>query len=155
VLGLSEANSSEFAPETPDAVVDLMPDQREIDDLGGTMRLGTYPCRLREGTRAHAAYGEAVVYERHRHRWEVANRYRQQLDAAGMVIAGVSPDERLVEVVELADHPWFVASQFHPEFRSRPNRPQPLFDGFVAAAKARMLAQAGRLPSLDVDPASV
>ena len=155
VLGLSEANSSEFAPETPDAVVDLMPDQREVADLGGTMRLGTYPCKLREGTKAHAAYGEAVVYERHRHRWEVANRYRQQLDAAGMLIAGVSPDDRLVEVVELADHPWFVASQFHPEFRSRPNRPQPLFDGFVAAAKARMLAQAGRLPALDADPAAV
>lgn len=149
VLGLTDAHSSEFAPDTANAVVDLMPDQRDVADLGGTMRLGTYPCKLTAGTRAAAAYGESVVYERHRHRWEVANRYRAALAEAGLTIAGVSPDDRLVEIVELADHPWFVASQFHPEFRSRPNRPQPLFAGFVAAAKQRMLEQAGRLPTLE------
>lgn len=149
VLGLADAHSSEFAPDTANAVVDLMPDQRDVADLGGTMRLGTYPCKLTAGTRAAAAYGESVVYERHRHRWEVANRYRAALAEAGLTIAGVSPDDRLVEIVELADHPWFVASQFHPEFRSRPNRPQPLFAGFVAAAKQRMLGQAGRLPTLE------
>ena len=148
VLGLPEANSSEFAPDTPDPVVDLMADQRDIDELGGTMRLGTYPCKLREGTRAAAAYGEPVVYERHRHRWEVNNRYRPQFARAGLVQAGVSPDDRLVEVIELADHPWFVGTQFHPEFRSRPNRPQPLFAGFVAAARERMTAEAGRLPEI-------
>ncbi len=146
VLGLAEANSSEFAPDSPDPVVDLMADQRDVRDLGGTMRLGVYPCKVTEGTRAAAAYGEPVVYERHRHRWEVNNRYRQRLTAAGMVLSGLSPDERLVEMIEVAGHPWFVASQFHPEFRSRPNRPQPLFRDFVGAARERMLAQAGRLP---------
>ncbi|CAN5922710.1 CTP synthase [soil metagenome] len=146
VLGLTEANSSEFEPETPDPVVHLMADQHAVTDKGGTMRLGTYPCRLVDGTRAAAAYGEPVIYERHRHRWEVNNRYRARLEAAGMRICGLSPDERLVEMVELDDHPWYVGCQFHPEFQSRPNRPQPLFDGFVAAARDRMLAQAGRLP---------
>ena len=146
VLGLTEAHSSEFDADSPDPVVDLMADQRDISDMGGTMRLGVYPCRLTDGTRARRAYGEAVVYERHRHRWEVSNRYRDRLSAAGMVIAGVSPDERLVEIIELADHPFFVGSQFHPEFRSRPNRPQPLFRAFVGAAKEQMLAKAGRLP---------
>ncbi|CAN5805000.1 CTP synthase [soil metagenome] len=148
VLGLSEANSSEFDPDTPDAVVDLMADQRDVRDLGGTMRLGVYPCKVTEGTRTHAAYGEPVVYERHRHRWEVSNRYRQRLADAGMRFAGLSPDDRLVEIIELAEHPWFVASQFHPEFRSRPNRPQPLFREFVGAARERMLAQVGRLPDV-------
>jgi CTP synthase len=146
VVGLAEANSSEFAPDTPDPVVDLMADQRDVTDLGGTMRLGVYPCKLMEGTRALAAYGEPVVYERHRHRWEVNNRYRDELSAAGLVFSGRSPDERLVEMIELADHPWFVGTQAHPEFRSRPNRPHPLFRDFVGAARARMLAQAGRLP---------
>jgi CTP synthase len=146
VLGLTEANSSEFAPDTPHAVIDLMPDQRDVTDMGGTMRLGVYPCKLAAGSLAAAAYGEPVVYERHRHRWEVANRYRGRLAEAGMVFSGLSPDDRLVEVIELPDHPWFVGTQAHPEFRSRPNRPQPLFRDFVGAAKARMLAQAGRLP---------
>jgi CTP synthase len=146
VLGLNEAHSSEFAPDTPDAVVDLMADQRDVSDLGGTMRLGVYPCKVTPGTRADAAYGEPVVYERHRHRWEVSNRYRARLAEAGMVFGGLSPDERLVEMIELAEHPWFVACQFHPEFRSRPNRPHPLFRDFVGAARERMLAQAGRLP---------
>ena len=149
VLGLPEAHSSEFAPDSPDPVVDLMADQRDVSDLGGTMRLGLYPCKLIEGSRAGAAYGEPVVYERHRHRWEVNNRYRTRLAAAGMRLSGVSPDDRLVEIIELAEHPWFVGCQFHPEFRSRPNRPQPLFRGFVGAARDRMLAQAGRLPETE------
>jgi len=152
VLGLTQAHSSEFEPETPEPVVDLMADQRDVADLGGTMRLGTYPCNLVPGTRAAEAYGEPVVYERHRHRWEVANRYRSRFEAAGMRMAGLSPDERLVEMIELADHPWFVASQFHPEFRSRPDRPQPLFAAFVGAAIERMRARAGRLP--DIEPAA-
>jgi CTP synthase len=146
VLGLPEANSSEFAPETPDPVVHLMADQHDLHNMGGTMRLGTYPCKILPGTAAARAYGEPVVYERHRHRWEVNNRYRAQLHAAGMQFSGLSPDDRLVEMMELAGHPWFLGSQFHPEFQSRPNRPHPLFAGFVAAARERMLAQAGRLP---------
>ncbi|MDQ3342276.1 MAG: CTP synthase [Actinomycetota bacterium] len=146
VLGLVDAHSSEFAPDTPDPVVDLMLDQRSVTDLGGTMRLGVYPCKVIPGTRAAVAYGEPVVYERHRHRWEVNNRYRVPFRSAGMVFSGMSPDDRLVEMIELADHPWFVATQAHPEFRSRPNRPHPLFRDFVGAARERMLAQAGRLP---------
>ena len=146
VLGLADAHSSEFAPGSPDPVVDLMHDQRDVTDLGGTMRLGVYPCKVQPRTKAAEAYREPVVYERHRHRWEVNNRYRAQLAAAGMIFSGVSPDDRLVEMIELADHPWFVATQAHPEFRSRPNRPQPLFREFVGAARERMLAQAGRLP---------
>ena len=146
VVGLADAHSSEFAPDCPDPVVDLMLDQRDVTDLGGTMRLGVYPCKLQPGTRAYEAYGEQVVYERHRHRWEVNNRYRAPLGEHGMVFSGLSPDDRLVEMIELRDHPWFVATQAHPEFRSRPNRPHPLFRGFVGAAYERMLAQAGRLP---------
>jgi CTP synthase len=145
-LGLPEATSTEFEQGSPEAVIDLMADQRDVSDLGGTMRLGVYPCRLTPGTRAALAYGEPVVYERHRHRWEVNNRYRARMAEAGMVFSGVSPDDRLVEMIELAEHPWFVGSQFHPEFKSRPNRPQPLFRDFVGAAKERMLAQQGRLP---------
>ena len=146
VLGLADAHSSEFAPGCPDPVVDLMNDQRDVTDLGGTMRLGVYPCKVTPGTKAAQAYRELVVYERHRHRWEVNNRYRADLAAAGMIFSGVSPDDRLVEMIELEGHPWFVATQAHPEFRSRPNRPQPLFREFVGAARERMLAQAGRLP---------
>jgi CTP synthase len=153
VLGLSEANSTEFAAHTPDPVVDLMADQRDVSDLGGTMRLGTYPCKLLPGTHARAAYDEPVVYERHRHRWEVANRYRTRMAEAGMVFSGLSPDERLVEMIELADHPWFVGSQFHPEFRSRPNRPHPLFRDLVGAARDTLLARQGRLP--EPEPAAV
>jgi CTP synthase len=146
VLGLGEAHSSEFSPETPDPVVDLLAAQRDVRDLGGTMRLGVYPCKVVAGTRAAAAYGEPFVYERHRHRWEVSNRYRGRLAAGGMIFSGLSPDERLVEIIELAEHPWFVATQAHPEFKSRPNRPHPLFRDFVGAAVDRMLAQSGRLP---------
>ncbi len=153
VLGLVDAHSSEFAPDSPDPVVDLMPDQRDVTDLGGTMRLGVYPCKVLPGTRGAQAYGEPVVYERHRHRWEVNNRYRQRLAERGMIFSGLSPDDRLVEMIELADHPWFVATQAHPEFRSRPNRPHPLFRGFVGAARERMLAQCGRLPEPTPVPA--
>ncbi|MDQ3432504.1 MAG: CTP synthase [Actinomycetota bacterium] len=146
VVGLADAHSTEFAPDCPDPVVDLMLDQRDVSDLGGTMRLGVYPCKVTPGTAAAKAYGEPVVYERHRHRWEVNNRYRGRLLEAGMAFSGLSPDERLVEMIELPNHPWFVATQAHPEFRSRPNRPHPLFRDFVGAARERMLAQSGRLP---------
>jgi CTP synthase len=121
---------------TEHPVIDFMPDQRELEDKGGTMRLGLYPARLTRGSKAAAVYGSEVIFERHRHRFEVNNRYRQTLEAAGMLLSGQSPDGRLVEIVELKDHPWFVASQFHPEFKSRPERPHPLFDGFVTASLA-------------------
>jgi CTP synthase len=134
VVGARDANSTEFDMFTSDPVIDFMPDQRELEDKGGTMRLGLYPARLTPGSKAAEAYGEEVVYERHRHRFEVSNRYRDALEKAGMLLSGQSPDGRLVEIVELRDHPWFVASQFHPEFRSRPDRPHPLFAGFVKAA---------------------
>ena len=137
VLGSDDANSTEFNAFTPHPVIDLLPEQRDIDEKGGTMRLGVYPCRLEEGTRARAAYGEPVVYERHRHRFEFNNHYREQLAAAGMVFSGTSPNGRLVEVIELRDHPFFVASQFHPEFRSRPSVPHPLFRDFMRAAAER------------------
>ncbi len=136
VLGYEGAHSTEFYGESPYPVIDLLPEQKDIDNKGGTMRLGTYPCRLLEGTLAQKAYGEEVVYERHRHRYEFNNFYQQQLEAAGMVIGGLSPDGRLVEIVEVRDHPWFLATQFHPEFKSRPNRPHPLFRDFVGAALA-------------------
>jgi CTP synthase len=134
VLDAPDANSTEFAAFTSTPVIDLMPEQRDVAKLGGTMRLGSYPCKLMPGTKARQAYGEQVVYERHRHRFEVNNEYRELLQDAGMVFSGISPNGRLVEIVELADHPWFVASQFHPEFRSRPQRPHPLFREFVTAA---------------------
>jgi CTP synthase len=137
VVGLEGANSSEFDPETPYPVVDLLPEQKEVEDMGGTMRLGADSVTLVEGSRAYRAYGERVVQERHRHRYEVNNQYRSQLVAKGLLVAGTYQDERLVEVIELPDHPWFVASQYHPEFKSRPNRPQPLFRDFVGAAVAR------------------
>jgi CTP synthase len=146
VVGLPYAHSSEFEPNTPDPVIDLMPDQRDVEDMGGTMRLGAYPAKLREGTRVRAAYGEPVVYERHRHRFEFNNRYRQRFEAAGLTFAGLSPDDRLVEYIELSDHPWFVATQAHPEFKSRPNRPHPLFDGFIGAAVQRLRETRGQLP---------
>ncbi len=135
VAGMEGANSTEFDLETPFPVIDLLPEQKEIADLGGTMRLGADPIKLHEGSRARAIYGEAVVYERHRHRYEVNNLLRRQLQNAGLGICGTSPDERLVETIELPEHPFFVASQFHPEFKSRPERPAPLFREFVAAAR--------------------
>jgi CTP synthase len=144
-LGTSDANSTEFDQFTENKVIDFMPDQRELEDKGGTMRLGLYPARLTPGSKAAAVYGQELIYERHRHRFEVNNRYRGMLEAAGMVLSGQSPDGRLVEIVELRDHPWFVASQFHPEFKSRPDRPHPLFDGFIASALA---VAEGRAPAL-------
>jgi CTP synthase len=144
VLGLEGANSTEMDPETPYPVIDLLPEQKEVEDLGGTMRLGAQAVELAEGTRAHAAYGEPVVHERHRHRYEVNNHYRQQIVDAGLVVSGTFQEGRLVEVVELPDHPWFVASQFHPEFKSRPTRPAPLFREFVGAARERALERAGQ-----------
>ncbi|GIW19820.1 MAG: hypothetical protein KatS3mg065_0116 [Chloroflexota bacterium] len=143
VLGTEDANSTEFDMFTAHPVIDFMPDQREIETKGGTMRLGLYPARLSPGSKAMAAYGQEVVYERHRHRFEVNNRYRSLLEEHGMLLSGQSPDGRLVEIIELRDHPWFLASQFHPEFRSRPERPHPLFAGFVAAAIARAGVETG------------
>ena len=133
VLGLEDANSSEFAV-TKHPVIDLMPDQVNVTDKGGTMRLGRYPCRLAAGSRSRELYGADEISERHRHRYEFNNDYRTALQEAGMNLAGLSPDGRLVEIVELADHPWFVGAQFHPEFKSRPDRPHPLFYGFVKAS---------------------
>ena len=136
LAGLEGANSSEFEADTAYPVIDLLPDQRRIADKGGTMRLGLDPCRLLKGSRAEQAYGDGLVFERHRHRYEVNNRFRRRLEEAGLVFSGTSPDGRLVEMIELPDHPWFVAGQFHPEFRSRPTRPHPLFRDFVGAATA-------------------
>jgi CTP synthase len=135
VLNYEGANSSEFDPETSYPVIDLMPEQKDIEDMGGTMRLGIYPCKLEEGSESKKLYSDEIVYERHRHRYELNNQYRNELKSAGMTMAGISPDEKLVEIVEIKDHPWFVGTQFHPEFKSRPNRPHPLFVGFVKAAK--------------------
>jgi CTP synthase len=136
IAGMDGANSSEFDPETPYPVIDLLPEQKEVSDMGGTMRLGADPVKLHEGTRAREIFGEAVIYKRHRHRYEVNNMLRRRLEDEGLVCGGTSPDERLVEMIELPDHPFFVASQFHPEFNSRPNRPEPLFREFVGAAAA-------------------
>ena len=136
VAGMVGANSSEFDPSTNYPVIDLLPEQKDIEDKGGTMRLGASPTKLVPGTKAFAAYGEEVIYERHRHRYEVNNIFRSQLVEAGLRISGMTPDERLVEVIELDEHPWFVACQYHPEFKSRPTRPHPLFRDFVGAAIA-------------------
>ena len=147
VAGMTGANSTEFDLETPFPVIDLLPEQKEVADLGGTMRLGADPIKLHAGTRAREIYGEAVIYERHRHRYEVNNLLRKRLQSAGLTVSGTSPDERLVEVVELdggeGGHPFFIASQFHPEFKSRPERPAPLFRDFVAAALERARGRAG------------
>jgi CTP synthase len=134
LAGLERANSSEFDPEAPYPVIDLMPDQRGISDMGGTMRLGLYPCRLQKDSVAERAYRDGLVFERHRHRYEVNNRYRRRLEDAGLVLSGTSPDGRLVEIIELPDHPFYIAGQFHPELRSRPTRPHPLFRDFIGAA---------------------
>ena len=134
VVGLEGATSAEFDDSAPYPVIDLMPEQEDVEVKGGTMRLGAYPCKLEKGSLAHEVYGEEVIYERHRHRYEVNNAYREKLTEAGLRISGLSPDGRLVEVVELPGHPWFIASQGHPEFKSRPTAPHPLFKGFVSAA---------------------
>jgi CTP synthase len=141
VCGLDRANSTEIDPTTPHPVVDLMPDQRGVTDKGATMRLGAYPCILKPGTRAAEAYGTTEISERHRHRWEINNNYRDALERHGMVLSGLSPDGRLVEMIELPQHPYFVGCQFHPEFRSRPSLPHPLFGRFIKAAVERQMAQ--------------
>jgi CTP synthase len=131
VLGLAGANSTEFDPQTPHPVIDLMVTQRQVADKGGTMRLGNWVCCLTPGTKTYAAYSEPIVFERHRHRYEFNNEFRKRMESNGVVVSGRSADNSLVEVIELADHPWFVASQFHPEFKSRPTRPHPLFRDFI------------------------
>jgi len=158
VLGASDANSTEFNAFTSQPVIDLLPEQRDIEEKGGTMRLGVYPCKLTPNTKAAAAYGEAVIYERHRHRFEFNNHYRDTLAQAGVVFSGTSPNGRLVEIIELRDHPFFVGSQFHPEFRSRPGNPHPLFREFMVAATSRAAAVAVDDASLsrpDAVPAAV
>jgi CTP synthase len=138
-LSSDKVNSTEFDPNTPYPVIDLLPEQHEVTDMGGTMRLGTYPCHLVPMTQAANAYGEDIVYERHRHRFEFNNRFREPLEQKGLIPSGLSPDKRLVEIVEVKDHPWMVACQFHPEFKSRPNHPHPLFYSFVGAAKKTLV----------------
>jgi CTP synthase len=142
VAGLKDANSSEFDAHTPHAVIDLLPGQRQVFEKGGTMRLGSYPCRLVSGTRAAEAYGQEVVFERHRHRFEFNNKYRETLTSRGLMTSGLLDDGDLVEIVELEAHPWMLATQFHPEFKSRPNRPHPLFSAFLSAAIERQSATA-------------
>jgi CTP synthase len=144
VVGLDGANSTEMDPETPYPVIDLLPEQKEIEDLGGTMRLGAQAVELTDGTRVRDTYDEPIVHERHRHRYEVNNHFRPRLVESGLVVSGTFQGGRLVEIVELPDHPWFVASQFHPEFKSRPTRPAPLFRDFVGAALERSRERAGK-----------
>ena len=136
LCGLEEANSTELAPGTPHPVISLLDGQRGVTDMGGTMRLGAYPCVLKEGTQAARAYAVAQITERHRHRYEFNPGYREVLEKNGLVVAGASPDGKLVEVIELTGHPWFVACQYHPEFKSNPVAPHPLFAAFVKAAAA-------------------
>ncbi|MGM0508902.1 MAG: CTP synthase [Fusobacteriota bacterium] len=133
VVGLKDANSREFNENTPYPVIDILPDQKDIDEKGGTMRLGLYPCKLDENSKAFDVYGEELIYERHRHRYEFNNEFKEDIIEKGLKLTGVSPNGKLGEIVELENHPWFVASQFHPEFKSRPNRPHPLFQGFIKA----------------------
>jgi CTP synthase len=134
VLGWKGANSSEFNGATRYPVIDLLPEQKKLDKMGGTMRLGQYPCKILPGTLAHRAYGQDEINERHRHRYELNNQYRKELSESGLTISGTLPDGYLVEIIELPGHPWYVATQFHPEFKSRPNRPHPLFRDFIGAA---------------------
>ena len=134
ILGYTDANSSELNPETTHPVIDLMPEQKDVEDLGGTMRLGLYPCKITKDSLSEEIYGGSLIYERHRHRYEFNNTYRKEITDAGMIIAGQSPDERLVEMVEIPNHPWYVGVQFHPEFKSRPNHAHPLFASFIKAA---------------------
>lgn len=134
VAKLEDAHSAEFNPEAKNPVINLLPEQRDVVDLGGTMRLGLYPCRLTPDTLTYQLYGQEVIYERHRHRYEFNNAYRSLFLETGYQVSGTSPDGRLVEIIEYADHPFFIATQFHPEFQSRPNHPHPLFFGFIQAA---------------------
>jgi CTP synthase len=146
-LGSEDANSTEFDAFTPHPVIDLLPEQKDITEKGGTMRLGSYPCVLADGSLALKLYGKKKIAERHRHRYEFNNEYRAQLESKGLILSGVSPDNDLVEMVELADHPFFLASQFHPEFKSRPLECHPMFRGFVRAALAHK-AESKEVPLL-------
>lgn len=137
VLGLADANSSEIDSDTSAPVIDIMPEQKDVQEMGGTMRLGKYPCVLNPESKSYQLYGASMIYERHRHRYEVNNDYREEFAKNGVLFAGTSPDNHIVEMMEIPAHPWFVACQFHPEFKSRPNRPHPLFRGFVSAAAKR------------------
>jgi CTP synthase len=139
IANLSNANSAEFDPNTENPVINLLPEQQDVVDLGGTMRLGLYPCRLTPNTLTKRLYQQEVIYERHRHRYEFNNAYRNLFIDSGYMISGTSPDGRLVEIIELTDHPFFIATQFHPEFRSRPNTPHPLFKGFIEAASSQVV----------------
>jgi CTP synthase len=151
VMGLTDANSTEFDPSTPHPVIDLMASQEDVEEMGGTMRLGLYAAKLAEGSKVRALYGSELVYERHRHRWEVNNKYRKDLEAAGMRLSGLSPDDNLVEYIELVDHPFFVGTQAHPELRSRPDRPHPLFSGLIeAAARLRHGTRHPELAAIDL-----
>jgi CTP synthase len=134
VLGFHDAHSSEFNPSSVHQVIHIMPDQDGVTDLGGTLRLGSYPCVLKEDSKSYALYGKKEIAERHRHRYEVNNDYREALTSGGMELVGQSPDGHIVEMIEIPDHPWFIGTQAHPEFKSRPNKPHPLFKGFIAAA---------------------
>ena len=145
VCAIKDANSGEFAPQGRHKVIDYMPGQNQDRDKGGTLRLGSFPCKVKPGTKLRECYGQDLIHERHRHRFEFNNDYRETVEAAGMVLSGLSPDGRIVETVELAEHPFFVAGQFHPEFKSRPNRPHPLFAGFVKAALERRRERGERL----------
>jgi CTP synthase len=159
VLGLKDANSTEFDQQTPNPVIDLMLNQRQVADKGGTMRLGSWVCCLMPGTKAYQAYNEPIVFERHRHRYEFNNEYRKRMEANGIVVSGRSADNSLVEIIELRDHPWFVASQFHPEFKSRPTRPHPLFRDFIGAsvqlAQTQEMDSSFELDSRNVTPDSL
>jgi len=134
VLGLKDANSTEFDNKTSNPVIDLLYDQKNINDLGGTMRLGSYPCRIDINSNAFKAYREELIYERHRHRYELNNKYREKLESAGMIVSGLYAEKNLAEIIEIKNHPWFVCVQFHPEFKSRPDRPHPLFREFISAS---------------------
>jgi CTP synthase len=147
VCGLDDSHSSEFAPECDNPVISLMESQQHVTDMGGTMRLGAYPCRLARGSRAAEIYGQVEVSERHRHRYEVSNSYRDLFSQNGLKQTGLSPDGQLVEIVELTGHPWFIGCQFHPELQSRPTRPHPLFEGFIAAAVKRKRHHSSESPS--------
>ena len=150
LLGYQDANSTEFDPTTAHPVIDLMESQQDVADMGGTMRLGRYPAKLEEGSQVRALYGQEIIYERHRHRWEVNNRYRKDLESAGLRLSGLSPDDSLVEFIEMPSHPFFVATQAHPEFQSRPDDPHPLFAGLIGAAVTRRNAT-DRASSIHVD----
>ncbi len=158
VCGLRDSHSVEFLDEASDPVICLMDSQRQVTDMGGTMRLGAYPCVIAEGSRAHEAYGTLEISERHRHRYEVNNNYREVLAENGMAFSGLSPDGNLVEILELSEHPWFVGCQFHPELKSRPMRPHPLFAAFIGAGRARRDARSGAgeraTPGVEAAPVS-